>query len=665
MKKYTFFLLLLLVIIGPSINAQNDKCSKPRVAVYLNQIDDDPNVIFIEWLNSHYPFKPEAQWLSQIQTWVIEELRQNSPDIIFVNANGSAPDDCEFRFKYILGLTGGGESYEVRPGVETSEYTAYDMSGNFGTNPHCGFNSRIIDINITKDRDLHAVIKKNIAAFGKISDLINEHERTHLVPPRGIEMEVSKKKDYVSPLEGHQSLDIKIDIKNCKGEIVYDKDHGQLVFLPRKIPRGENEPTKKFPQNQVVTENIVTLIIVRPQGASATYWLRRGINADKEKIKIKSCGLDDEVLKETTIPIHGLEIKVKPNRKNILHDQKTDIIISFNEIWPKDKALPNGKTEPVPGKKLNVKVSGLIDGKVTPVNNYITDKNGKVKLTYHAGKKDKKITITASYQPANYPDKAVGHSSVNVKEFKWYGNLTMIGTMRNKCTQNVQKDLTLQQTHINILAKHIDVSQPMIAINLGDLVIDGSIYGKYEYVYEEEGGNDNHYKHVIENMHGQKVFPITNDNLLEISIISDKLTDQNAVKQMAEMAKKVASGKYNEKEIEKIASQMEKQMDTDQKSYPVTVIILLRGNWRGKISIYEYIHETDNGEVVEDKESNDVLERDLIPPIGLELKGTLTKKDNGEIIIRASVHKDEATPQKNPCSINTTNADFTIKRVIE
>ena len=436
-------LILLVVLLTVYTNGygQEGNCSKPKIAVILKEIVEDDNISFIDYLNEQYPSQPEDVWINQIQTKVLGELKKNSPDTEFVSVSGGVPDNCDFIFEYSLSLSAGGR--EIIDDLFTdpviiSKYTVYKMVSELRSSPACAVPSANLDsefpIDDPDNQDIFVAIEKNVATFGNIGDQIDEYENSHLVPPRGPKMKISKNKDYVSPLKDKRSLNIKIDITNCKGETVYDIDHGQLVFLPKKPERGENKPTKGFPQELIVTQNVITLIIVRPKGASATYELKNGVDAHEEKIKIKTCGLDDEVVKEQEIPIYGLEIRVKPNRKQIFTDERTDIKLIFNETDTE------GNKYPVEGKDLMVKVNGLVNGTIKAKDGYTTDENGEVILNYKAGDDDKKISITASYQPVDYPDKAEGKSSITVKPLEYDATLTLKKKIAKRIIYNKEEN---------------------------------------------------------------------------------------------------------------------------------------------------------------------------------------------------------------------------------
>ena len=110
--KVWFLTLIVLFIIGlhPRALAQQDHCSKPKVAVIMETYEQGE---FIKHLNEQYPSQPKDSWLYQIQEKVLEELKMNSPGTQFIPANGGVPKDCDYYFKYILSLIGAGEDIEI------------------------------------------------------------------------------------------------------------------------------------------------------------------------------------------------------------------------------------------------------------------------------------------------------------------------------------------------------------------------------------------------------------------------------------------------------------------------------------------------------------------------------------------------------------------------
>jgi len=221
-------------------------------------------------------------------------------------------------------------------------------------------------------------------------------------------METSQDREYVSPLEEEKKQQIKIDVTNCEGKAVYDQFHGQLVYLPRYTERGEIEPTKGFPQELLVTDNQVILIIVRPAGASATYTLKKGTKPGREPVQIQTCGLDAEAVEDVEVHISGLELKVKPERKEVFPGDETEISVNLSEV---DET---GARKPIEGKHVQVNVKGLVDGQVFPSGDVITNQSGEVILIYDAGDEDKKIILKAEFQPKGYPESVEDEATVSI-----------------------------------------------------------------------------------------------------------------------------------------------------------------------------------------------------------------------------------------------------------
>jgi hypothetical protein len=417
------FMVLLITLFHQYAFAQADTCSEPKVAVVMEVIEIEEGE-FIKHLNEQYPFQPKGSWLYQIQEKVLEELKMNSPGTQFIPASGGIPEDCDYYFSYTLSLIAAGEDIEVA-GLKQSEYTAYYMSSRFSSHPRCGKGSRVLGVEITKDEDVNHTIEQNIAAHGNIGKKVQENEESHLVPPRGPEIEISQDREYVSPLEEERKLKIKIDVMNCKGEPVYDPEHGQEVTLPKKTGRGELKCTNGFPEGCIATSNALTLIIQKPIGASATYTLKKGVNAEKVPIKILTCGIDNKVVKEAEIKIHGLELKVKPEKKEIFPGEETKITVKLSEV------NVNGEKQPVAGKHIQVQLKGLINGHIHPSGDVTTNQNGKAILTYSAGDKDKKVVLKAKFQPKNFSESVRDESIVAIAHYE--GQLVLSYSYDDDC----------------------------------------------------------------------------------------------------------------------------------------------------------------------------------------------------------------------------------------
>jgi len=401
---------LLIVCLSPMAFAQADTCSKPRIAVQLSEIHDEA----IELLNSKGAPQPQESWIRQIQGKVLEELRMGSPGTVFVpvdGVGGALPTDCDYRFQYLITIIGAGESIKIWGDVLLSEYTAYYMGSVLAQNNPCKKKKKdwVLDVEITKvDEDVFRTIEHNIESWGDIGERIAEFERSHPVPPRGPRLEISQDPDFVSPLKEERELDIKIDVTNCKGEVVYEKSHGQRVTLPKETDRGEFSETDGFPQGMESDGNHLFLFIKQPVGASATYTLKSGADAGLEPVTITTCGIDKEETVDTEIKIFGLELHVTPEKRTISPGERTDIEIELSKVDDK------GNKEPVPGKQIELEIRGLVDGDVWPSGEITTDDDGKAVLVYSAGENDKKVTFSAKFQPKNYDEFVQDEKTVSV-----------------------------------------------------------------------------------------------------------------------------------------------------------------------------------------------------------------------------------------------------------
>ena len=396
-----FFIFLLIICTSQTVIAQADPCSKPKVEVKLINFIDKA----YKQLNKQYRPQSKDAWQKQIKAKVMEALKNNSPGTQFIPDCG---EDCDYQFTYSLFISGAGESKEVN-GVEFSQYTAYWLESQLAANNPCGFPSQVLENERTQDdRDIYYTINRTISAYGDIGKRIQEHEKSHPAPPRGAEMDISQDRAYVSPLEKETKLKIKINVTNCKGEIVYEKHHGHRVTLPKKTKRGEIEATKGFPQKIEVQGNLLILRITQPAGASATYTLKKGVKPEIYPINIVTCSREKMVVKKTEIHISGLEIKLIPRKRVINPGEETKIDIKLSKVNTK------GAKTPVPGKLIELRIKGLINGQVFPSEEIFTDKDGKAILTYLAGDEDEKVTFHARFQPKNFSEYVQGKTSVEI-----------------------------------------------------------------------------------------------------------------------------------------------------------------------------------------------------------------------------------------------------------
>ncbi|MBW1673280.1 MAG: DUF3578 domain-containing protein [Deltaproteobacteria bacterium] len=268
-----------------------------------------------------------------------------------------------------------------------------------------------------------AIIKLS-RAFWRVINIIEESQAKYPTPPLGQKIEINYEKDYLSLLtEEDRKMEIKAKVKNCKEEYVNQPGHpskGHPVYFPLKIPRCEYRQSSgcSRPPNFLGRATILTN---NEYEAKGYYKVIKGINASIEKIELMTCGLGRESLTEFEgeLIIRGLKVKVKPERKEMYPQEKIDIKITLNE------ADPDGNEYPVKGEKLEISVKGIVNGRITKKEEYITDEKGEVILSYKAGDKDEKLVVKASFQPPEYPEKAKGSGDVIIKPIEYDATLTL------------------------------------------------------------------------------------------------------------------------------------------------------------------------------------------------------------------------------------------------
>ena len=399
------FSLVLLTMALPEVHAREDGCSRPRVSVSGAVVDEAD---FQEYLKGQYPHHSWESLWQEIRATVLEELRENSPQIDFVE-DGSG---CDYSFSYTLGLIAAGKDVEVA-GVLEGEYTAVFMSSKLVQNNACGFPGSVLGVSVVRDDpDVFRTIERNIDRYGSLETCILEYERTHRVPPRGPVMEFALEKPYVSPKLNEREMDIRVRVKNCQGVPVFDRYHGQVVIFPRRTERGELRPTKGFPQGFVVTENLVLLEITGEEGGSVTYTLKEGLEPGIDLFQAKTCGIDMVRVQDVLppVPIAGVTLEVEPEEVYIAPGASTALEVRLFQV------TPDGVHVPLEGEVVTIEAKGLVDGSLKPQGEVRTDARGRIRLMYQAGVQEEGVEVIARYQPREYPDAVEERTSVALVE---------------------------------------------------------------------------------------------------------------------------------------------------------------------------------------------------------------------------------------------------------
>ena len=416
MKKFGVFFISLLLVAASHLSGQEGDCPKIKVGVDLNYITEDAwGKIMSDNANTSFD---RAYWLNEIQNRFINALNQNNPSVSFIDVGGGNGGFYEYIFKYSLYTARIAEgNYDYAESV-VNEYSAlyYEIRSIINSLHKCGPSLNVGEHVENKSRNLSVVIEANVVDHFSIQQRIKEYEGKHPVPPRAPEMTVEFEPEFVSPLKEERKAKVKVTVVNCEGRPVYYPNPEQWVsYDPYQSEKGKMSAPLDYSGNpgsfQGMGSNTLIIYTKSDGTAIADYELQHGMAAGYEPITITTCGLvSGKIKKEKALKIKGLEMEVRPVHKEIYWDEQTDFILTLKKIDP------DGVKDPVSGKELKVKIEGLVNGEVNPKSGYVTDNKGDVRLHYRAGDRDEKISVTASFQPEDYPDKAEGKGFVLVKE---------------------------------------------------------------------------------------------------------------------------------------------------------------------------------------------------------------------------------------------------------
>jgi len=426
-----------LLAFSIKVNGQNGNCQKLIVGVYFTGIEEE----LLPILNEKYGSKSRMEWIDEIDSKVLKILRDNSPEIEFFSSLKDQSKDPDYLFVYHLAviaidteviIPADSISYiDPMTNWHVTEYLdpIYDSEPGFWVlsrlvvNSPCYPNLRwILEVELSKNLDLDQAIHENLMSYYRMINIIDEHERKKSAPAREPEMEIKLEKEYLSPLDKEtRQMELYVKVKDCHGRYVYyPSSSNQPVYYQKNTDRCEYKAATGC-HRLFDYEGFATVLIGPEYRAIGEYHLKKGIDPAIETVTLKTCGISDRANRTEVknIIIRGLEVMVKPVRKVIYFDEQTEIILSFNEVDP------GGEKEPISGKELKVKIEGLVNGEISPKSNFVTDYKGEVRINYQAGDMDDQITIIASYQPPDYPDKAVGKGSIIVKPPEYDATVTL------------------------------------------------------------------------------------------------------------------------------------------------------------------------------------------------------------------------------------------------
>lgn len=441
--KLTILSALLLTLFSSwNVQAQDDDCNRTKVGVSVEIVDDPDNY---QWLENDFGPGDKDEWNGFTARMLVQILSEYEPDITFF-VLGEGSDDYHYHLDASLTLTIVGEE-------DNNEYTGYFVIASLIANANCVPNRNwVLAAEEGKDRKLKQAMKNMASQFWPMERNIISYEKDHPSAPRDPELKVKIKEAYISPLDKEsRKTKVNAEVYDCRGQLVCDQQgHGQPVYYQDQIERLDLKIGHCEGGYHVA--DFMVIITYKNCNNEGEYILEKGVEAEKKNILFKTCQLGGPLVEvEEELIIRGLEIDVKPNRKELKPDERTKIIITFNETDP------DGSKYPVEGKDLDVKITGLENGTLKAENGYTTNNEGQVVLNYKAGSNDERILVTASYQPEDYPDKAEGKGAVIVKPAEYEAKLTIRKTY-DKTLNTDQQDSKGEERYKRNLIENIEAS---------------------------------------------------------------------------------------------------------------------------------------------------------------------------------------------------------------
>ncbi len=439
---------VVMAVFCLNLSAQEGKCPNFKIGVYLNSIfaADTTAGYLNETQNRH---NSASEWKDIIESYILEKLNEAGYDgLEFFIADPSSGEemDLEFRFSLYPWSVDGEEKlpgYEVKyvdpvTGWEVIEYrapvyeeqTAFLMfSALVVCSPCIPLMTYFISIEKAVGTDIFQLIKDLLFYYNFPLDLnIQRWEEKHPAPARGPKMEIRYERKFLSLLdEESRKTEVYIKVKNCHGVYVYQKDHGQPVYFLKEIERLEYKDDPRNKCQVGMDWGIFSTVFTNSEyEAIGQYKVINGLAPSVEKPVFKTCGIGNSTLieMEGQIVVRGLELLVEPWRTTIHNGEQTKISVDLHEIDP------DGFKFPAVDQEVEIRVTGLVDGAVSPEGKVTTDGMGVAWIDYKAGKEDKQIKITATFTPPGYSEKVTADATITVKPLEYDATLTLNGSYR-------------------------------------------------------------------------------------------------------------------------------------------------------------------------------------------------------------------------------------------
>lgn len=406
--------LAFILILSPLGSAQSRPgCSKPRVYV---------RVAFVkgveEQLNRDYAFNTNEGWLARIASTVARELRSCAGDVavvpleqaVFIDDKPETPKEenafnervgGEYHLDFILGVADTRDARLARDGSLRPSYWSLASIGD------ADIDGRYVAVASAEYPDVDASINRAMASVcaGTLRSVIDNYEATHFFSLRDPTLALSAlTPGFVSPEPDEQKIRIRVKTRDCQDR----SGEGTNLWFPAENARGEMTAVWGTTSWQWRLGNQWRARTAQDGGIEIEYRLKRGATATRESIDVEVAGRGQKRTSQRVFfPAKTLRVEVDPEQNRVAPGESTRVVVRLLKVDEQ------GQREPVAGRRVTIKASGLKDGTLRPRDQVTTDQNGLGTLTYTAGEGDKRVHIEASYRPDGYETTFTGDADLN------------------------------------------------------------------------------------------------------------------------------------------------------------------------------------------------------------------------------------------------------------
>ena len=484
----TAFMVFLLLQSG-FMAGQGDQCPNFKVAISCRNVTNDSTLFYLNKI--HNRNLTLADWISEIDAKFVEELNNAGyNDLDFFAAKSSPGIDIDILFAYDIILWSVNKDNPDNKYADAyfkdgvlyfdNQKTVFRIRSQVDIISNCvpTMSSPIINEESISD-DIFQCVKNVVGLNWPLDRQIWYWESKHLAPARKPQMEVRYEKEYLSLLdEESRKTEVYIKVKNCRGQYVYNQFHSQPVYFLKETDRLQSRTSNKCDDGPPWGP-FITIFTNAEFEAICQYSVKTGLNPSLENLRFKTCGIGTKsmIQIEGEIKVLGLELEVEPDRKVIHNGEQTSIQIDLHELDPDGTEILS-----CAGKEVDVKVTGLVDGKVSHESGMITlNEAGVASIDYKAGQKDRQIKITATFAPPKYPEELKAEATITVKQFEYDATLT-IKASYNKTENSSSKEANgwgySERTHDLNESREASVYVPLKMENAYDVEAQNL---RYEY----------------------------------------------------------------------------------------------------------------------------------------------------------------------------------------